>query len=235
MIDPENVTDYNLDRRGLEENIIFWALVAGKTADVVAVAWTRILVELTIAAETVGTPFEILRAYRAKRKNLRALLKRNGIGCHGSKARSLYELVDSGFDLATVPLADLVSVHGIGLKTASCFILHTRKNSDVAGLDTHMLAELRSLGHDAPKTTPSSLKTYLKWSAIVLGLAKSHSMTPQEYDLHVFNRRHRKTVARATVAEQSAKKKSQQRAVDRNIGPTEPLTDFLDSAGWNAV
>jgi hypothetical protein len=204
VIDPENVTNYELDRAGLEDNVIFWCLVAGKTADVIAVAWTKILIELRIKSEAVGTPFEILRAFRSKKLQLRALLKRNGIGCHGAKARSLYELADSGFDLATCSLADLTSVHGIGLKTASCFILHTRRNADIAGLDTHMLAELRSLGHDAPKTTPSSLKTYLKWSAVVLDLARAANMTPPQFDLHVFNKRHRKTVARKAISDHTA-------------------------------
>ena len=192
MIDPEKVTNYELNRAGLEENALFWVLVAGKTADVVAVALARILEELNAVAGLYVTPFGAIRAWRAARKNLRALLKRHGIGCHGSKARSLTELVDAKFDLKTCTLADLVSVHGIGLKTAQCFLLHTRKDSNVVGLDTHMLAELRERGHAAPKTTPSSLKTYEKWSEVVRQLAKDAGMTMPEFDLHIFNKRHRK-------------------------------------------
>ncbi len=192
MIDPEKVTNYDLNQSGLEENALFWVLVAGKTADVVAVALTRIIAELNAVAGLYVTPFAAIRAWRDARKNLRALLKRHGIGCHGSKARSLTELVDARFDLKTCTLADLVKVHGIGLKTAQCFILHTRRDSNVVGLDTHMLAELRERGHAAPKATPSSLKTYEKWSDVVRQLAKDEGMTLPEFDLHIFNKRHRK-------------------------------------------
>ena len=194
MIDPEKVTNYDLDRAGLEENAVFWVLVAGKTADVVAVALERILDELSAATKlprAMGA-FFLVQTFRGMRKQLRPLLKRHGIGCHGSKARSLHELVDSDLDLATCTLADLIAIHGIGLKTAQCFLLHTRRDSNVVGLDTHMLAELRERGFDAPKATPSSLKTYEKWSEVVRGLAQEAGMTMPEFDLHIFNKRHRK-------------------------------------------
>ena len=192
MIDPENVTNYNLDDRGIEENALFWLLVAGKTADVVAVALEHIIAELSAATGSDGTPFELVRTFLARKKRLRPLLKRHGIGCHGAKARGVTELVRSNLDLRTCTLADLTAIHSVGLKTAQCFLLHTRKNSNVVGLDTHMLAELRERGHPAPKVTPSSLAVYERWADVVRAIAREEGMSLPEFDLHIFNKRHRK-------------------------------------------
>jgi thermostable 8-oxoguanine DNA glycosylase len=197
MIDPENVTIYDMDHIDLEEHILFWALVAGKTADVVAKALGNILAELHDktgrASASRPSPFASLLLYRYMGKQIRPLLKRHGIGCHGSKAITLTQLMQSSIDLTTCTLGELIAFHGIGLKTAACFLLHTRRDSTVAGLDTHMLAELRDRGYqDAPRSTPQNLKAYEKWSAVVCDLAKKAGMTLPEFDLHIFRKRHRR-------------------------------------------
>jgi thermostable 8-oxoguanine DNA glycosylase len=74
------------------------------------------------------------------------------------------------------------------MKTSRCFILHTRKNARVAGLDTHMLKFLRSKGHfDAPKSTPSNEKNYDRFEKLVLKYADEAGKTPAEFDLDVWN------------------------------------------------
>lgn len=216
MIDPETITRYDLDRCGLEEHVTFWVLVAGKTADVTVVAHNRIMRHMrkNTGLKRAGA-FDLLRAYRERSRafmqtcrdidipphemvtsdpvGVRQMLKKFGVGCHDMKSRALDELVDSGLDLKTCSLADLTGIHGIGLKTAACFLLHTRRDSTAAGLDTHMLAELRSRGHkDAPKATPQNVKTYEKWSAVVSKLAREAGMTLPEFDLAIFAKRHRK-------------------------------------------
>ena len=74
---------------------------------------------------------------------------------------------------------------GIGMKTARCFIIHSRENASYSGLDTHMLKHLTSLGYNVPKSTPSR-KLYLTLEQIVIKLAAERKMTPAEYDLLSF-------------------------------------------------
>ena len=217
MIDPENITRYNLTKHGLEENLFFWVMVSGKTADVVAPQCNRLLKRARekTGLKRAGT-FDVMRAYREKSAvfvktlldidvephemihtpnpvGIRHLLRVHGIGCHGMKSQAVEELIDSNLNLATCSLSDLTNIYGIALKTASCFILHTRADSDVSGLDTHMLAEIRSRGYrGVPKSTPANVKTYEKWSLVVKKMAAEAGMTMPQFDLAIFTKRHRK-------------------------------------------
>ena len=137
-----------------------------------------------------NTPFHWILSEHAL-FDLAQTLKYYGIGCYNSKARTFYELAVAKFkgelDLRTCSASDLEKIHGIGPKTARCFILHSRKNAQVAGLDTHMLKHLKSLGYDVPKSTPTG-KKYLELEKVVLSLAKRAKMTPASYDLHIWNK-----------------------------------------------
>jgi thermostable 8-oxoguanine DNA glycosylase len=113
------------------------------------------------------------------------MLRDHGIGCYTIKAKAMFYAATSGLDLRTCTASDLESIYGVGPKTARCFLLHTRENARVAGLDTHMLKHLKSLGHDVPKSTPIG-KKYLTLEKTVLSLADEAGMTPAEYDLHVW-------------------------------------------------
>lgn len=181
MINPEMITDYNLDECGLQEMILFWVCAAGKNGRTSA----RCLDKLLIDINGYEYPFQALRAQDPI--TLPNVLKRNGIGCYTTKARSMQELANSNINLRTCTLSDLESVYGIGPKTARCFILHSRKNVRVSGLDTHILKHLRSLGYDAPNSTPTG-KKYLDIEKIVLMLSDKANMTPADYDLMVWNK-----------------------------------------------
>jgi thermostable 8-oxoguanine DNA glycosylase len=189
MIDPENVTNYNQTDKELEEFILFWVCAAGKNGRTAARCLDKMLTEHAARYQN-NTPFAwILHAHALY--NLPQVLKHYGIGCYNNKARSFHELAVAKFkgelDLRTCSASDLEKIHGIGPKTARCFILHSRKNAQVAGLDTHILKHLRSLGYDVPKSTPIG-KKYLTFEKIVLSLAKEAGMTPAEYDLHIWNK-----------------------------------------------
>jgi hypothetical protein len=115
-------------------------------------------------------------------------LKEHGIGCYTFKAKTMADLAHSKLNLRTCTTDDLESIYGIGFKTARCFILHSRKDARVSGLDTHMLKHLRYLGYDAPLSTPSSKKQYLTFEKYVLSLADDAGMSPADYDLMVWNK-----------------------------------------------
>jgi len=191
MVDPSKITNYNLTGPQLEETLLFWVCAAGKNGRTAARCLDSLLKDIG------GTkhPFKTIRAYwhwcMATPQDVipfRFKLKEHGIGCYSNKARTMVELAHSKLNLKTCTTDDLESIYGIGFKTARCFILHSRKDARVAGLDTHILKNLRALGYDAPMSTPSSKKQYLTFEKIVLSLADEAGMSPADYDLMVWNK-----------------------------------------------
>ena len=183
MIDAANITDYNLSDEELEGRIVFWILAAGKNGTRAAEItntmldnWKRI---------TDGTPFKILRIHSLEQTI--AMCENYGTGCQSIKGRSLYEISRSGLNLRTCSAEDLEKIYGIGMKTARCFIIHSRKDAEYAALDTHMLKHLASLGYDVPKSTPSSKKTYIKLEQEVLKLAALSNLSAAAFDLSIWN------------------------------------------------
>jgi len=178
MIDPSKITNFNLDRKGLEEHAVFWVCVAGKTAKTIAKSLDSIWKEIG------HDPFAAIR--RVGLDNLPGILKKHGIGCYNAKARSLYELATSGLDLKKCSLKDLESIYGIGPKTARCFMIHTRPNARCAGIDTHVLKFLKDLGHKVPSSTPIG-KKYLEIEELFLNYVYKSGKSVAEYDLSVWN------------------------------------------------
>lgn len=189
MIDPEKVTNYNQTDKELEEFILFWVCAAGKNGRTAARCLDDLLIR--IGGHDIG-PFNAIKiwSYYEHPETLEGwpeMLRDNGIGCYNNKAKTMFQIAMSGFNLRTCTASNLESIYGIGPKTARCFLLHSRENAQVAGLDTHMLKHLRSLGHDVPKHTPTG-KKYLELEQIVLGLAKESNMSPAALDLSVWNK-----------------------------------------------
>ena len=139
MIDPTKITKYNRTDNDLEEFLLFWVCAAGKNGRTAARCLDKFL---GLISSPYSTPFEaILTATTLY--NLPDMMKACGIGCYSSKARSFSELASSGLDLKTCTTDDLERIHGIGMKTSRCFLIHSRENAQAAGIDTHMLKHLR--------------------------------------------------------------------------------------------
>lgn len=205
MIDAANITNYNLSDEELEEHILFWVCAAGKNGTTAARCLDNLLNILYESATKSYSPFQLLEikiatdkvfysndSLRKKAKNyidLPLLMKNCGIGCYNSKARTFYELTKSGLDLRTCSVEDLEKIYGIGMKTSRCFVLHTRKNAQYAGLDTHILKHLHAKGiENVTKATPNSRTTYLRLEQEFLKLAKEAGKTPANYDLMIWNK-----------------------------------------------
>lgn len=182
MIDPANITNYELSEKELQYNIIFWICAAGKNGTTIS----RLLDALweTINLEN-DYPFNVIK--NDSLENLAWTLQVHGIGCYKLKARAILEIANSDIDLKTCTTEDLERIHGIGMKTSRCFILHTRPNERYAGLDTHILKFLRTYGIDAPISTPSSKKKYLELEKKFIEIADSLEVTPAELDLAIWN------------------------------------------------
>lgn len=187
MIDPTNITNYNLTDEELEEHILFWVCAAGKNGKVAA---SSLEILLTMITYNNMSPFEAIReSLRIDAVPFAVMMHTAGIGCHSHKSRTFKELAYSKLNLRTCTSDDLEKIYGIGKKTSRCFILHSRKDAQCAGLDTHMLKHLKEVGvENVPKQTPSSKKQYERLEKEVLKLAKAAGMSPANYDLMIWNK-----------------------------------------------
>lgn len=184
MINPEDIIRYNRTTEEEQELILFLIAVAGKNANTTS----RLLHNLLTSIKG-DTPFDKINKLAKKgQENFKEVLKSIGFGCHTRLARAFTEVASSGIDLKTCTLEDLMEVHGIGRKSASCYLAWTRKGVKVAMLDTHLLKFIRDyIGYkDAPKATPSSKKQYEKWEKIYLDYCDAKNVDPTEYDLKIW-------------------------------------------------
>ena len=186
MIDPANITNYNLTDQELEECILFWVCAAGKNGTTAARSLDKFLSGITYSN---ASPFEAIRSASFCFNNFPKILKAAGIGCYTHKSKTFIELALSNINLRTCTVETLEKIYGIGKKTSRCFILHSRENAQYAGLDTHLLKHLRAVGiEDVPKQTPSSNKQYKRLENEVLKLARAAGMSPANYDLMIWNK-----------------------------------------------
>jgi len=186
MIDPTDITKFDRTVPELEEYLLFAIAVAGKRADTTAKNLQRFLKYTHQHNKISGwQPLASLRNFTVTQ--LAATLKKFGFGCYNLKARGFHTLAHSNLDLTTCGLAELKLIPGISFKTATFYLLHSRRNVKYACLDTHLLRWLRDQGHDVPKTSPQSLKRYEAIQELYLGLAASMGRDPAELDLAIWN------------------------------------------------
>ncbi len=204
MIDPTNITNYNLTTEQLQEHIIWWALAAGKDGVYEAKCTEQIMLELE---ERTGyeprRPFEMLRRFNTLTE-ITQLFARHKTGAQSIKAQTVLGLIESNIDLKTCTREDLLKLWGMGMKTATCFILHSRPNQQMAGIDTHYLKFLRDRNIVVPKQRPSKPKDgtmhkeYLRLELEGVKVAQEWGCSCAELDLTVWNcyRNKRKLVSK---------------------------------------
>jgi len=189
MVNPHDITQYSLNDDQIEEHILFWICAAGKTAKTAAKGLDLLMQKID---GYVHGPFTAIRKYVVKatfgtEDELPMLLKSCGIGAYTGKAEAMRQIAFSEYNLRLCSTDDLEIIKGIGPKTSRCFILHTRRNARVAGLDTHILKFLRSKGHDeVPTSTPGSRKLYAKFEKLFIKYADEAGLTPAAFDLQVW-------------------------------------------------
>lgn len=183
MIDPTRITRYDLTLFELQEVALFWICAAGKNGVTAAKLLDSLLVDINPQNKLL--PFDAIKNVGIDR--LPQKLKEHGIGCFTSKAKSMYSLAIANLDLTSCTPQELETIHGIGMKTSRCFIIHSRKQAQYAALDTHILKYLRAQGIDAPLSTPSKTQ-YLRLEKEFLRLAKQAKKTPADFDLEIWNR-----------------------------------------------
>lgn len=184
MIDPTKITNYNLTVPQLEETILWWVCAAGKKGIPAAKALDKLL--NTLFHEYGGkTPFEHIRY--TKTGNLAFHMKESGIGNYTQKSNTFHLLAASNLNLQTCSLQELLSIKGIGPKTARAFLVHSRPNQKVAALDTHLLKFLRHQGIMAPKSTPPSGKKYFSLESAFISICDLRGLSYADTDLAIWN------------------------------------------------
>jgi hypothetical protein len=179
LIKPTEITNFNRDDADLQAFWIFGCIVAGKNSEFASNVVSKLL------HKTDGlTPFEWFRSIGET--SIRNALVASKSGNYTRITRFIMESLD--LDLRTATQDELMKVHGIGPKTASFFLLHTRPDVEVAVLDVHILKYLRSKGIDAPHQTPSNLKLYKQLQNQFIYLAKLDYpfMSLAHIDLHIW-------------------------------------------------
>lgn len=169
QIDPKNITNFSRTDSELQAFWIFGCIVAGKNSDYAARVVTKLLQK---AQWTERTPFEYFR--ELGEDGIRNALVSAKSGNYTRITRFIMEslMLDSITGLKNASLDELMSIHGIGPKTARFFVLHTRPNVECAVLDVHILKYLKERFPDAPSQTPSRITEYAKWEYRFLQTAK---------------------------------------------------------------
>lgn len=188
MIDPTNITNYNLSRPELEEHILFWVCAAGKNGVTAAKCLDKFINILKERYGQIYTPFSLIKLSDAERKlNLVRDIKSAGIGNYNLKSITFKTLAESSIDLKTCTVDDLESIMGIGPKTARCFLIHSRPNQRLAGLDVHILRFLSDRGYKVPKSTPVG-KKYKEIEQWFIKEADRENKDIATFDLEIWNK-----------------------------------------------
>jgi len=188
MIDPKNITSFNLSQDGLEEVLLFWICAAGKNGTTAANSLEKLLSKQN---KKNKHPFDFIRLID-KQSNLAEEMRKAGIGCYNNKAKTFRALAYSGLNLKICSVEELEAIPGIGPKTARCFLMHSRPNQKYAGLDRHILNFMSDCGISTPKNSPSG-KKYKNLEQIFLKIAEMSKKSVADLDLliwKVYSNRH---------------------------------------------
>jgi len=143
MIDPHNITNYDRNITELQEFLVFAVAVAGKNSDHVAPK-INALFKVPLFVELINNyPWLENGLWEA---HMHALLKQHKTGNYGRMMRFLKELAKSEINLVECQIDELLSLYGVGPKSACFFLLHSRPKQDLIVLDTHVRKFLASKG-----------------------------------------------------------------------------------------
>jgi thermostable 8-oxoguanine DNA glycosylase len=209
MFNPQSPISYDRTDAQLEELILFLVAVAGKNAETTA----KLLDKFFYTDTAEVSPFMQIKGMDTVTGMVMERIKKAGFGCHTRLTKGFLQLAYSKLDLRNCSLDELMEIHGVGRKSASCFLAWTRKDVKVAMLDTHLLKYLnyirrtgdlmlkgikmdedeiytmlgdKFMDMEMPKSTPSSKKQYDFLENKFLSICLYLSMNPTEWDLEIW-------------------------------------------------
>lgn len=190
MIDPNNPYFYDAPESKLEEFFLFCVFVCNKNAIQTAAKLDKFF-NFAARKEIYGfipeeNPFKYVHALILSGQ-LEDRLKEVKTGQYRRIVNALTKILEFQKPLSEITFEELISINGIGMKTAAFFLTYTRKNFKMAILDTHLLAYLsKALTIEIPKSTPSKPKLYKKLSDDFLLLCKSCDINPADADINIW-------------------------------------------------
>lgn len=191
MIDPTKVTKFDRTEAELEEFLLFCVCVAGKTAKTQARLLEGFLTNLReVSKQLTGksdqTPFQLI--YNADSIGaLRSEIEKSRLGQYNRLEKSFRKTHDFIGKLKTITIDELETIPGIGPKTSRFFLLHSRKNQNIAVLDTHILHYMRDNGLTSLSVTPSK-KEYALVEQTFLNHASSINKSIADLDLEIWTK-----------------------------------------------
>jgi len=161
-----------------QDKLLYSLIVAGKSA---AFANTKMG---ALFGGYKMLPFDEIRDW-IKTGKLEKMLRTCKTGNYRKLTRAFTELVNTPIDFETCTPEDLEKIHGVGPKTSRFFLIWIRPKEKYAALDGHILRWMRSLGYDAPKSTPSGRK-YAELEKAFLKEAEKRGKTPRQLDEEIW-------------------------------------------------
>jgi thermostable 8-oxoguanine DNA glycosylase len=190
MINPIDISFYDAEESKLQEFLLFCLFVAGKNANTTSKVLDKFL------GSGTSKPFDKLcsMVYNYQLMPLRQHLENCRAGQYSRLEKALnrihynYEAGVNHFnDLKNISFEELISVPGIGRKTAHFFLMYTKRNYEAAVLDTHILKYLKALGcPNVPKSTPQSQKKYSELQEIFISICRKSKVSLSEADLEIW-------------------------------------------------
>lgn len=187
MIDPSNITNFNRTDEELEEFALFCPCVAGKTAKIQAGKLNDFLENLE-KRYGEGSPFDlVLKA--AEDEILEDEMREVKIGKYSTLVPCFRALALNDVDnLRSIGVETLKQYPGIGDKTARFFIMHSREDTEVATLDTHVLSWMdENLDVTVHPNAPRSTREYKRLEHHFLKEAERRGRHPAHLDLEIWN------------------------------------------------
>jgi hypothetical protein len=175
----------------LERFLLIGVCVAGKVARQQQEKFDMFEMLLWRRHRDARSLFALLRA--AGEQEVYDTLRVVKMGQYARITAAFMGLARSALELESCTRDQLCDIKGIGMKTASFFILFTRRYAPISCLDVHILNYLRETGlaPHAPRATPGSLKLYLDLEAIFVKHAQELGRPTGELDFEIWLKRNR--------------------------------------------
>jgi len=178
-INQNQITNFNRSPSDLLLFLLWTTTVAGKRSDVQTAKFNRLFKNRDLTTLDLHG------------NALRKIMKTVGLGQYDRLSKcwkSIRNTFKNGGQLYTINRNELTNIPGIGPKTASFFIAHSREYAEVAVLDTHVLKWLKLEWPNAeiPDTTPQDENYYQDLEALFLGRSCQLDMSPSELDTAIW-------------------------------------------------